>query len=203
MLKLQYFGHLMRGANSLGKTLMLGKIKGRKRGDRGWDGWMASLTQWTWVWASSRRWWRTRSLACCSPEGHRELDLCHPLLLLPSIFPRIRVFYNKSALRISWPKYLSVSFNFSISPSNEYLGLISFRIYCFDILAVQGALRSLLQHSNFLWPNSYTYMTTGKTIALTLWIFVSKVTSLLFNMLSRLVIAFLPRSKWTSETTID
>ena len=144
------------------------------------------------------------SIELVMPSNH--LVLCCPFLLLPFIFPRIRVFYNKSALRISWPKYLSVSFNFSISPSNEYLGLISFRIYCFDILAVQGALKSLLQHHSskasilqcsafFMVQLSHLYMATGKAIALARWTFVGKVTSLLFNTLSRFIIAFFPRSK--------
>ena len=128
----------------------------------------------------------------------------HPLILLPSIFPSIRVFSNESVLCIRWPKYWS--FSFSISPYNEYSGLISFRMDWLDLLAVQGALKSLLQlHSSkasILWHSaffiiqlSYPYMTTGKTIALTRWTFVRKVMSLLFNMLSRLVITFLPRSK--------
>ena len=135
------------------------------------------------------------------PSNH--LILCHPLLL-PSIFPNIRVFSNKSVLRIRWPKYWS--FSFSISPSNEYSGLISFRVDWLDFLAVQGALKSLLQHHSLktliLWHSTFfmvqalhPYMTTGKTIALTRRTFVAKVMSLLFNMLSRLVIAFLPRSK--------
>ena len=133
-----------------------------------------------------------------------HLILCHPLLLLPSIFPRIRVFSNDSVIRIRWPKYWSFSFN--ISRSNEYSGLISFRMDWLDLLAVQGTLNSLLQHHSseasilqrstfFIVQLSHPYMTTGKTIALTRWIFVSKVMSLLFNMLFRLVIAFLPRSK--------
>ena len=132
------------------------------------------------------------------------LILCCPLLLLPSIFPSIRVFSNDSALRIRWPKYWS--FNFSISPSSEHPGLISFRMNWLDLLAVQGTLKSLLQHhtskaSNvrcsafFLVQLSHLYMTTGKTIALIRRTFVGKVVSLLFNMLSRLVITFLPRSK--------
>ena len=130
------------------------------------------------------------------------LILCHPLPFPPSVFPSIRVFSNESALHIRWPKYWS----FSISPSNEYLGLISFRINRFDLLAVQGTLKSLLQHhsskASILWLSaffmvqlSHPYMTTGKTIALTRQTFVSKVMSLLFKMLSRLVIAILPRSK--------
>ena len=127
-----------------------------------------------------------------------------PLLLLPSIFPSIRVFSNESALHIRCPKYWS--FSFSINPCSEYSGLISFRMAWFDLLAVQGTLKSLLQqHSSkasilqqsafFITPPSHPYMTTGKTIALTRWTFVNKVMSLLFNMLSRLVIAFLPRRK--------
>ena len=127
--------------------------------------------------------------------------LCRLLLLLPSVFPSIRVFSNESVLRIKWPKYWS--FSFSISPSNEYSGLISFRIDWLDLFAVQG---SLLQHhsskASILWclaflivQLSHPYMTTGKTIALTRRTFVGKVMSLLFNMLSRLVITFLPRSK--------
>ena len=135
------------------------------------------------------------------PSNH--LILCRPLLLLPSIFPSIGVFSNKSVLRMRWPKYWS--FSFSINPSNEYSGLISFRIDWFDLLAVQGTLKSLLQHHSskasiqcsafFVVHLSYPYMTTGKTIALTRWTFVYKAMSLLFNMLSRLVIAFPPRSK--------
>ena len=132
------------------------------------------------------------------------LILCHPLLRLPSIFPRIRVFSNESVLRIRWPKYWS--FSFSTNLSNEYSELISFRMDWLNLLAFQGALKSLLQHHNskasILWHSaffivqlSHLYMTTGKTIALTRWTFVSKVMFLLFNMLSRLVITFLPRSK--------
>ena len=128
----------------------------------------------------------------------------HPLLLLPSILPSIWVFSNELALHIRWPKYWS--FSFSISPSNEYSGLISFRSHWFDLLAVQGTLQSLLQHhsskASFLWYSAYLvvqishpYMTTGKTIALTIWNFIGKIMSLLFNMLSRFVTAFLPRSK--------
>jgi len=132
-----------------------------------------------------------------------QLILCRPLLLLPSVFPSIRVFSNESALRIRWPKYGSISFN--ISHSNEHPGLISFRMDRLDLLAVQGTLKSLLQHHSskasilrsafFTVQLSHPYMTTGKTIALTRWTFVDKVMSLLFNMLSRLVITFLPRSK--------
>ena len=133
-----------------------------------------------------------------------QVICCHPLLLLPSIMPSIRVFSSESVLCTRWPKYWS--FSFSISPSNEYSGLISFRIDSFDLLSVQGTLKSLLQHHSskasilrrspfFIVQLSHPYMTTGKTIALTKWTFVSKVMSLLFNMLSRFVIAFLPRSK--------
>ena len=136
------------------------------------------------------------------PSNH--LILCRPLLLLPSIFPSIRVFSNESALRIRWPESWSVSFN--ISPSNKHPGLISFRMDWLDLLAVQGTLKSLLQHHSskvliflcsafFMVQVSHPYMTTGKTIALTRWTSVGKVMSLLFTMLSRLVIAFLPRSK--------
>ena len=130
------------------------------------------------------------------------LVLCRPLFLLPSIFPSIRVFSNESALHIRWPKY----WRFTISPSNEYSGLISFRIDWFDLLAVQGTLKSLLQHHNskasvlqrsafFMVQLSHPYMTTGKSTALTRRTFVSKVMSLLFSMLSTSVTAFLPRSK--------
>ena len=133
-----------------------------------------------------------------------RLILCHPLLLLLSIFPSIRFFSNESALRIRWPKYWS--FSFSISPSNEHPGLISFRKDWLDLLAVQGTLKSLLQHHSlkasilrgsafFIVQLSHPYLTTGKAIALTRWTFVGKIMSLLFNMLSRLVITFLPRSK--------
>ena len=136
------------------------------------------------------------------PSNH--LSLCCPLLLLPSIFPSIRVFSNESALCIRWPKYWS--FSFSINPSNEHPGLISFRRDWLDLLAVQGTLKSLLQHHSskasilqhsafFIVQLSQPYMTTGKTTALTRRTFVDKVMSLLFNMLSRLVITFLPRSK--------
>ena len=142
------------------------------------------------------------SIESVMPSNH--LILCHPLLLPPSIFPSIRVFSKESVLSITWPKYWS--FSFSISPSNEYSGLIFFRLDWFDLLAVQRTLKSLLQHysskASILWCSaffmvqlSHPYMTTGKTIALTMWTFVSKVMSLLFNMLSRLVIAFLPRRK--------
>ena len=133
-----------------------------------------------------------------------HLFLCLPLLLLPSIFPSIRFFSNELALRFRWPKYWSFSFN--ISPSNEQSGLISFRIDWFDVLVVQGILKNLLQDHNLkasvLWCSAFfmvqllhPYMTTGKTIVLTIWTFVGKVMSLLFNTLPRFVITFLPRSK--------
>ena len=136
------------------------------------------------------------------PSSH--LILCRPLLLLPPIPPSIRVFSNESTLHMRWPKYWS--FSFSMSPSNEHPGLISFSMDWLDLLAVQGTLKSLLQHhsskASILWhlafftvQLSHPYMTTGKIIALTRWNFVGKVMSLLFNMLSRLVITFLPRSK--------
>ena len=143
------------------------------------------------------------SIELVMPSNH--LILYHPLLLLPLIFPSIRVFSDESALRMRWPKYWSFSFN--ISPSNEYPGLISFRMDWLDLLAVQGTLKSFLQHRSskasilqcsafFTVQLSHPYMTTGKTIALTRWTFVGKVMSLLLNMLSRLVITFLPRSKY-------
>ena len=136
------------------------------------------------------------------PSSH--LILCYPLLLLPTILPSIRIFSNESTLRMRWPKYWS--FSFSISPSNEHPGLISFRMDWLDLLAVQGTFKSLLQHhsskASILWCSavftvqlSHPYVTTGKTIALTRWTFVGKVMSLVFNMLSSLVITFLPRSK--------
>ena len=141
------------------------------------------------------------SIVSVMPSNH--FILYHSLLLLPSILPSIRVYSNESVLHIRWPKYCS--FSFSISPSNEYSGLISFSVDWFD-LAVQGTLKNLLQHHTskasilqhsafFLVQLSHPHMTTGKTMALTRWTFVSKVMSLLFNMLSRFVIAFLPRSK--------
>ena len=132
-----------------------------------------------------------------------HLILCHPLLLLPSIFPSIRVFSNESALCIRWPKYWS--FSFSISPAHEYSGLTSFRIDWFDLLAIQGTLKSLLNHSSkesilqhsafFMVQLSHPYVTTGKTIALTIQTSVGKVMPLIFNMLYRFVITFLPRRK--------
>ena len=151
---------------------------------------------------SSRSSPKPMSIESVMPSNH--LILCHPFLLLPSVFPSIRVFSNESALHIRWPKYWSFSFN--ISPSNEYSGLISFRMDWFDLLAVQGTLKSRLQHhsskASILWRSaffivqfSHPYMTTGKTIALTRWNFVGKTMSLLFNMFSRLVITFIPRSR--------
>ena len=142
------------------------------------------------------------SINSMMPSNH--LILCHPLLLLPSIFPSTRVFSSESVLPIRWPKYWS--FSFSISPSNEYSGLISFRMDWLDLLAVQGTLKNHLQHHSskasvlqysafFIILLSYPYMTTGKNIALTRQTFVDKVMPLLFNMLSRLFITFLPRSK--------
>ena len=136
------------------------------------------------------------------PSNH--FILCHPLFLLPPIPPSIRVFSNESTLRMRWPKYWS--FSFSTSPFNEYSGLISFRMDWLDLFAVQGTLKSLFQHhsskASIIWPSacflvqlSHPYMITGKTIALIRWTFVGKVMSLLLNMLSRLVITFLPRSK--------
>ena len=142
------------------------------------------------------------SIESVMPSNH--LILCRPLLLLPSIFPSIRVFSNESLLPIRWPKYWS--FSFSISPCNEHPGLISFRMDWLDLLVVQGSLNSLLQHDSstasflqcsafFIVQLSYPYMTIEKSVSLTTWTFVGKVMSLLFNMLSRLVIAFLPRRK--------
>ena len=142
------------------------------------------------------------SIESVMPSNH--LILCRPLLLLSSIFPSIRDFSSESVLHIRWPKYWNFSFN--INPSNEHPGLISFRMDWFDLLAVRRTLKSLLQHHSskasilqcsafFIVQLSHPYMTTGKTIALTRWTFVGKVLSLLFNMLSRLVITFLPRSK--------
>ena len=145
---------------------------------------------------------QTLSIESVMPSNH--LSLCLLLLLPPSILPSIRVFSSESVSRIKWPKYWNFSFN--ISPSNEYSRPISFRIDWLDLLAVQGTLKSLLQHhslkASILWHSaffmvqlSHAYMTIGKTIALTIWTFISKVMSLLFNMLSRFVVAFLSRSK--------
>ena len=151
---------------------------------------------------NSRSSLKLMSIELVMPSNH--LSLCRSLLLLPSIFPSIRVFSSESALCIRWPKYWSFSFN--ISPSNEHSGLISFRMDWLDLLAVQGTLKSLLQHHSskasilqhsafFIVQLSHLYMTLGKTIALTRWTFFGKVMSLLFNMLFCLVITFLPRSK--------
>ena len=144
------------------------------------------------------------SIESVMPSNHLILCRHHPLLLVPSIFPSIRVFSNESALHIMWPKYWSFSFN--ISPSNEHPGLISFSTDWLDFLVVQGTLKSLLQHHSsessilqhsafFIVQLSHPYMITGKIIALTRWTFVDKVISLLFDMLSRFIIAFFPRSK--------
>ena len=151
---------------------------------------------------NSRSSLRLTSIELVMPSSH--LILCHPLLLLPPIPPSIRVFSNESTVHMRWPKYWS--FSFSIIPSKEHPGLISFRMDWLDLLAVQGTLKSLLQHHSskasilqcsafFTVHLSHPYMTIGKTIALTRWTFVDKVKSLLLNMLSRLVITFLPRSK--------
>ena len=161
-------------------------------------------TPWTATLSITNSWslLKFMSIEAVMPSNH--LILCHPLLLLPSVFPNIRVFSSESVLHIRWPKYWSFSFN--ISPSSEYSGLISFRVDWLDLLAVQGTLKSLLQHHSsrasipccsafFIVQLSHPYMTTGKTVALTRRTFVGKVMSLLFNMLSRLVITFLPRSK--------
>ena len=166
------------------------------------------LTPWTAAWLASLSITNSRnppkpmSIESMMPFNH--VILCHPLFLLPSIFPRIRVFSNESALHLTWPQYWS--FSFSISPSNEHPGLISFRMDWLYLLAVQGTINSLLQHhsskASILWWSafftvqiSHPYMTTGKTIALTTQTFAGKVMSLLLNMLSRLVITFLPRNK--------
>ena len=152
------------------------------------------------------------SVESVMPSNH--LILCHPLFLPASIFPRIRIFSNESVLHIRWPKYWS--FSFSISPSNEYSGLISFRMDCMDLLIVQGTLKSLLQHHSskasilqysafFMVQLLHAYLATGKTITLARWAFVTKVMSLLFSMLSRLVITFLLRSmclNFMAEVTI-
>ena len=154
---------------------------------------------------NSRSLHKLMSIELVMPSNH--LILCRPLLLLPSILPSVRVFSNESALCIRWPKYWS--FSFSIRPSNEYSGLISFRMDWFELSAVQGTLKSLLQHHSskvlILWHSDFftvqlsqLYMTTGKTIALTMPTFVHKVMSLLFNSLSTFVISFLPRSKAVS-----
>ena len=155
---------------------------------------------------NSRSFLKLMSIASVMPSNH--LILCRPLRLLPSIFPSIRIFSNESVLRIKWPKYWS--FSFSISPSNEYAGLISFRMDWLDLLAVQGTLKHLLQHHSskasalwcaafFIVQLSHPYMTTGKTIALTRWTFVRKVMSLLFNMLTSIKIPVSKKKKKKSE----
>ena len=149
-------------------------------------------------------WSLLKLMSIKSVMSSNQLILCHPLFLLSSIFPSIKVFSNESVLHIRWPKFWN--FSFSISTSSEYSGLISFRMDRLDLLAVQGTLKSLLQHhsskASILWHSAlfivqllHPYMTTGKTVTLTRWNFASKVMSLIFNMLSRLVIALLPRSK--------
>ena len=167
-----------------------------------------SVTPWTTARQASLSFTNSQSLIkLMSIESlmlSNHIILCHPLLLPPSVIPSNRIFSTESVLHIRWPKYWS--FSYSISPSNEYSGLISFRMDSLDLLAVQGTLKSLLQHhsskASILWCSaffivqlSHPHTTTGKTIALTRWTFVGKVMSLLFNMLSRLIIAFLPRSK--------
>ena len=221
-LELQYFGHLMWKADSLEKTLMLGNLW------IPWDDaethkWHHLNTQYSSVSRSvepdfykpidssnqaslsiTSSWRLLKLMSTESVTLSNHLILCHPLLLLPSIFHSIRIFSNESVLCIRWPKYWS--FSFSISPSNEYSGLISFRTDWLCLLSVQGTLKSLLHHHSsrpsvlqhsafFIVQLSHPYMTTGQTIALTRWTFVNKEMSLLFNMLSRLVIAFHPRSK--------
>ena len=166
-----------------------------------WDPWTAAH-QVSLSITNSQSLLKLMSIESGMPSNH--LILCWPLLLLPSIFPSIRVFSNESVLHIMWPKYWS--FTFSISPSNEYSGLVSFRMDWSDLFAVQGTLKSLLQHHSskasmlqcsafFIVKLSHPYMTPGKTIVLIRWPFVGKAVSLLFNMLSRLAITFLPRSK--------
>ena len=165
------------------------------------------MTPWTAAcpasWALTITWNLHKFKFIASVMPSNRLILCRPLLFLPSIFPSIRVFSNKSPLCVRWPKYRS--FSFSTSPSNDYSGSISFRIDWFDLLAVKGTLRSLLQNhswkASILWHSAFfmlqlsqSDMTTGKTIALTIWTFVSKVMSLLFTTWSMFVIAFLPRS---------
>ena len=171
----------MRRTDSLEKTLMLGMIEGRRRRGQERMRWLDAIT-------NSQSLLRLMSIESVMPSSH--LILCHPLLLLPSIFTSIRVFSNESVLHISCPKYWSFSFN--IRPSNEYSGLISFRMDWLDLLAVQGTLKSLLQHhsskASILWCSAFFMvqlthpcMTIGKTIVLTRWTFVSKVMPLLFK----------------------
>ena len=258
MLKLQYSGHLMQRTDSLKRPWCWERLKVGEGDDRGWDGWMASQTQWTWVWVNFGSWWWTGrpgvlqsrgsqrvrhdwatelnwSYSCCSvtricstlcdptncstpchPVSHHlpEFDqvqfialvmpsscliLWCPLLLLPWIFPSTRDFFNELSVYNRWPKYWS--FSFIISPSSEYSGLISLKIYWFNLLAVQGTFRSLLQHhsskASIFWHSalfivqlSQPYVNTGKTIALTIWTFVGRIMSPFFNTLSRFVITF-------------
>ena len=158
---------------------------------------------------NSRSLLKLMSIESVMPSNH--LILCRPLFLPPSIFPSIRVFSSESVLCIRWPQYWS--FNFSISPSNEYSGLISFMMDWLDLLTVQGTLKSLLQHHSskisilrsafFTVQLSHPYMTTGKTVTLTRWTFVGKVISLMFNMLSTFIITFLPRSKQRFQGTSE
>ena len=194
-LKLQYFGHLMRRVDSLEKTLILGGIGGRRRRGQQRMRWLYGIT-------NSQSSLRLTSIESVMPSSH--LILGHPLLLLPPIPPSIRVFSNETTLHMRWPKYWR--FSFSINHSNEHPGLISFRMDWLDLLAAQGTPKSLLQHHSskaqilqcsafFIVQLSHPHMTTGKTTALTRWTFVDKVMSLLSNMLSRLVITSLPRSK--------
>ena len=194
VLKLQYSGHLIQRASSLAKPLMLGKIEGRRRRGPRRMRWLEGTTDWIDMSLSELR-------ELVMPSNH--LILCHPLLLLPSVFPSIQVFSSESVLHIRWPNFWR--FSFSISPSNEHSRLISFRIDWFDLLAVQVTLKSLLQHHGwkalilhsgfFIVQLSHPHMTTEKNINLTIQTFVGKVIFLLFNMLLRFFIAFLPRTK--------